>query len=231
MEMNSIIRHIKLLVPAFLVLMLAVSCISANAQSNPVYTIKNGNMYVEISKTIGETSLDSFIHRYSLYELRLKDFIQKSFIDSIIRNGWDVLVNNKSKIVISKKLIGFDEINNPAKRIQVGAKQLDVEAEFPVVSNNVRIGYNVFRNKEPFQISKSIVKFYLKGYKEASRVMLAGSFNNWEPDVLAMVKTDSGWISEVSLRPGKYWYKFIVNGNWITDPDNLITENDGRGCT
>ena len=77
MEMNSIIRHIKLLVPAFLVLMLAVSCISANAQSNPVYTIKNGNMYVEISKTIGETSLDSFIHRYSLSQLRLKDFIQK----------------------------------------------------------------------------------------------------------------------------------------------------------
>jgi 1,4-alpha-glucan branching enzyme len=59
--------------------------------------------------------------------------------------------------------------------------------------------------------------------------MLAGSFNNWVPDQLAMQKTDSGWIFDVTLGAGKWWYKFIVDGNWIVDRDNLLAENDGQG--
>ncbi|RYZ26710.1 MAG: hypothetical protein EOO10_14790, partial [Chitinophagaceae bacterium] len=41
--------------------------------------------------------------------------------------------------------------------------------------------------------------------------------------------TDSGWIYDVKLGPGKYWYKFIVEGTWTTDKDNLLSENDGLG--
>jgi 1,4-alpha-glucan branching enzyme len=44
-----------------------------------------------------------------------------------------------------------------------------------------------------------------------------------------MTKTDSGWIAEVVLKPGKYWYKFIADGNWLNDNDNLLRENDGLG--
>ncbi|MEI9810167.1 MAG: glycogen-binding domain-containing protein [Bacteroidota bacterium] len=42
-------------------------------------------------------------------------------------------------------------------------------------------------------------------------------------------RTDSGWTAQVKLRPGKYWYKFIVDGNWMVDSDNRLNENDGRG--
>jgi hypothetical protein len=31
------------------------------------------------------------------------------------------------------------------------------------------------------------------------------------------------------LHPGKYYYKFIVDGDWKTDPANLVSENDGMG--
>src|SRR6476620_1311450 len=44
-----------------------------------------------------------------------------------------------------------------------------------------------------------------------------------------MKKTDSGWIYDVKLSPGKYWYKFIVDGNWTVDNDNQLSENDGLG--
>jgi 1,4-alpha-glucan branching enzyme len=44
-----------------------------------------------------------------------------------------------------------------------------------------------------------------------------------------MKPTDSGWVAIVKLGPGKYWYKFIVDGNWMVDPSNQIRENDGRG--
>ena len=58
--------------------------------------------------------------------------------------------------------------------------------------------------------------------------MLAGTFNNWMPEALAMKKTDSGWIALVNLEPGKHWYKFIIDGNWDIDNDNLLKENDKK---
>lgn len=36
-------------------------------------------------------------------------------------------------------------------------------------------------------------------------------------------------IGTVTLNPGKYWYEFIVDNNWIIDDDNLLRENDGLG--
>jgi 1,4-alpha-glucan branching enzyme len=59
--------------------------------------------------------------------------------------------------------------------------------------------------------------------------MLAGTFNNWNPEALAMQKVDSGWIAIVKLGPGKHYYKFIVDDKWTIDKDNALFENDGEG--
>jgi len=44
-----------------------------------------------------------------------------------------------------------------------------------------------------------------------------------------MIKTDSGWITDLKLKPGEYLYKFIVNGRWMPDPNNHLWEEDGFG--
>jgi 1,4-alpha-glucan branching enzyme len=97
------------------------------------------------------------------------------------------------------------------------------------VSNQITYGVNRFKRKYSFASRDSVVTFYLKNNVNAGRVMLAGSFNEWSPDALSMRKTDSGWIAYVKLGAGKYWYKFVVDGRWTTDPDNLLNENDGLG--
>jgi CubicO group peptidase (beta-lactamase class C family) len=71
--------------------------------------------------------------------------------------------------------------------------------------------------------------FSLKGYTEAKIVNLAGTFNDWKPASIVCGKEAAGWICRVDLKPGKYLYKFIVDGNWITDPANPATETDDRG--
>ncbi|MDT4895521.1 MAG: hypothetical protein QOH25_598 [Acidobacteriota bacterium] len=71
--------------------------------------------------------------------------------------------------------------------------------------------------------------FRLKGYAEAKFVNLAGTFNDWKPAAIVCSKEAAEWICRVDLKPGKYLYKFIVDGNWITDPANPTTEDDGRG--
>lgn len=62
----------------------------------------------------------------------------------------------------------------------------------------------------------------------ASEVALAGSFSDWKPIKMHRHKYDE-WIVRIKLTPGKYTYKFIVDGNWIPDPANPATEYDDTG--
>jgi len=53
----------------------------------------------------------------------------------------------------------------------------------------------------------------------AKKVYLAGSFNSWESKSLSAKKDSKGnWAIKVSLKPGKYEYKFFVDGSWQNDP-------------
>ncbi|MFC1596047.1 glycogen-binding domain-containing protein [Candidatus Margulisiibacteriota bacterium] len=56
---------------------------------------------------------------------------------------------------------------------------------------------------------------------EISAVSLVGDFNNWNPKKNTMKKAKSGTHSaKVSLKPGRYAYKFLdENGSWHTDPN------------
>ena len=203
-----------------------------NAQTPArIYTIKNGKMYIQLSKQVAESSLDSFISQYALEDLAIKDFIKTGFKDSLRNRGWEITASNNQSWVFTKPLSAVDNMKDPGDRFRFSENHEAIAAEFPSVSSKVVVGYNRFKNKYPFAITDSVVTFYLKDNQKANRVMLAGSFNNWLPDILAMTRTDSGWIANVKLTPGKYWYKFIVDGNWTIDHDNKLNENDGRGNT
>ena len=72
-------------------------------------------------------------------------------------------------------------------------------------------------------------KFYLEGFKNAKKVILAGSFNNWSENSYIMNKVNNGWEFKTTLKSGKHHYKYIIDGKWITDPSNPVKEFDGHG--
>jgi 1,4-alpha-glucan branching enzyme len=54
---------------------------------------------------------------------------------------------------------------------------------------------------------------------DARKVYLAGDFNHWDTSANPMKKDKKGvWKAAVSLKPGKYEYRFLVDGNWENDP-------------
>ena len=54
---------------------------------------------------------------------------------------------------------------------------------------------------------------------DAKRVSLCGDFNGWSPTATPMKRHNDGhWETTVALAPGRYQYKFIVDGEWIADP-------------
>lgn len=213
-----------------MLLLVVVCCTQLAAQpAKNTYTIKSGRMFITLDKQMSESSLDSFITNYSLYDLALDIVFKNRSLDTLKKLGWKIEVNNNEVCVISKPLVSADNIGTPAGKILLAEKQPDFSQMFPVVSSRVKYGYNRFRNKFPFAVRDSMVTFFLRGNLDASRVALSGSFINWSPDALLMTRTDSGWIAKVKLLPGKYWYKYVVDDNWITDKDNQLVENDGLG--
>ncbi len=73
--------------------------------------------------------------------------------------------------------------------------------------------------------------FVLKGFVKAKKVVLSGSFNNWHENELKMLRTAEGWKLPVFLADGTHTYKFVVDGEWINDPDNPQRRDDGQGNT
>lgn len=71
--------------------------------------------------------------------------------------------------------------------------------------------------------------FKLPGNEQAKEVVVAGSFNNWDEHKLRMRRTSKGWELPVYINDGTHQYKFIVDGNWITDPTNALVRDDGLG--
>ena len=53
-------------------------------------------------------------------------------------------------------------------------------------------------------------------------VALAGSFNDWDPEAAPMSEPagDGHYICRITLAPGSYEYKFVVDNEWLLDDDN-----------
>jgi hypothetical protein len=66
----------------------------------------------------------------------------------------------------------------------------------------------------------------------AVSVKLAADFTDWEKSPLDMTKNSDGvWSTLVVLLPGRYHYRFIVDGTWCDDPNctELIPNAFGSG--
>ena len=63
------------------------------------------------------------------------------------------------------------------------------------------------------------------------QVFLAGTFNDWNGGRNEMQDRDGDGLFETSLLlpTGRYLYKFVVDGQWLTDPEAKEYEPDGRG--
>ena len=56
---------------------------------------------------------------------------------------------------------------------------------------------------------------------DANQVLLGGDFNQWNENAHPMKKDESGvWKKALMLEPGRYEYKFLVDGQWRNDPNN-----------
>lgn len=69
---------------------------------------------------------------------------------------------------------------------------------------------------------------------EVQEVYLVGDFNNWDSSANPMKKDKKGiWNTALSLKIGRYEYRFLADGNWENDPfccDCVPNEFGSQNC-
>jgi chromosome partitioning protein len=63
----------------------------------------------------------------------------------------------------------------------------------------------------------------------AEQVHLAGDFNDWTLDGSEMELIDGVWKKVVKLPPGRYRYRYVIDGEWQSDPLNTVVEPSAYG--
>jgi hypothetical protein len=79
------------------------------------------------------------------------------------------------------------------------------------------------------QIGEDVV--FRAHFSEAKKVLIAGDFNNWTPVSTPMQQAGEPgeWRMRLPLGPGRYRYRLVVDGKWITDPNNQYVEANQFG--
>lgn len=92
----------------------------------------------------------------------------------------------------------------------------------------VRVG---LRPPTPEAASSSTVYVQFSVQAPAARtVSVAGDFNGWSPDLeLQDVDGDGVWTGRIAVRPGVHEYMFVLDGQWVTDPNADRYVDDGFG--
>ena len=79
-------------------------------------------------------------------------------------------------------------------------------------------------------VSNRLRDFVFKA-KEAKEVHLVGDFNDWAVSNHSLLwqKEEGVWQKRIFLGPGHYRYKFVIDGEWMTDPLNDHLEPNPYG--
>lgn len=66
---------------------------------------------------------------------------------------------------------------------------------------------------------KGTVKFTFKANNVVKDAYVAGDFTNWQPQKMRRQK-DNSFVVVLPAGKGEHQYKFVVDDQWLVDPDN-----------
>jgi 1,4-alpha-glucan branching enzyme len=85
-------------------------------------------------------------------------------------------------------------------------------------------------SKNPTQNDKNIPVVFTYIDRQAKKVCIVGSFNQWSFQSLCMKKDKYAWTLKLSLPPGRYPYLFLIDDQISKlDPGATLTEENGFG--
>jgi hypothetical protein len=130
----------------------------------------------------------------------------------------------------SKLVIDAEASRNYAKKVETAKNEKEKMSKTEIaLPENYEPNVPKDKNLAP-KIINGKVLFSFKAPADTKIVYLAGSFNSWSSNKLAMKENGNLWTTELKLSDGVYQYKFVINGkDWKKDPNAYGYAPDGYG--
>jgi 1,4-alpha-glucan branching enzyme len=87
------------------------------------------------------------------------------------------------------------------------------------------------RPKEQKEKPKEKTVEFRLNMPQARTVAVVGSFNNWDTKRTPMQKEGANWKASFPLSPGRYEYRFVADGQWLSDPNAKESVGNDFGST
>src|SRR5688572_5299798 len=205
---------------------LLLASVMTNAQPGNLrkaYRFEGGDIVLHLDNAWPRLTQENILKQSGMQSLSLDTLWKFGSIGSMEKNGWKLMRTGKTSYKIFKPV---SELSGNLK--WDNEVVLFSDLWFKVQEQTkASFGYNVFKKTSVFALKSGKRRFHLPGYESAREVYLSGTFNNWSTLKTPMIRTDSGWVSDVLLNPGKHAYKFVIDGKWIHDERNAQAESDG----
>lgn len=201
----------------------------AQIDTKTICYIDNGRIVFKLDKNWNSEQFTEVSRLFDLDSAFLSEAfrVNKEFVyDSVV---WNIKQLTSSIIELSKELINSGELSITRDDLK-NIESRFIEHSRPVLDAPT-FGVNSFKSDNSFKYSDGKAIFYISQFKKSKKVILSGCFNEWNTTQNEMTRTDSGWIISIPLKPGKYLYKFIVDGKWQLDQGNKLKEKDENGIT
>jgi hypothetical protein len=207
------------------VFVIACMGIPAMAQKRSNLVMAKDKLVLLIDLRSSKTEVDNLLRKAGLKGADASAILKGDFT-ALKKDGWTMAEKQGNVIEFDRPLEDLN-LNPQTKPYLITTKTNSDNEGSPGYPADVDFGINNFAKVTVRELPSGLTRFFLPGYLQNRRALLSGNFNNWSTLKGGMAKTDSGWIADVKLKPGKYEYKFIVDGHWINDRyNNLVADHD-----
>jgi hypothetical protein len=218
--LNKGIRYIILIV------FLGITC-TALSQYDPkdVCRLDNNRLTLRLNRNWTTAEKKEVMKMFDVDSALMAEAFSGKTEITVDRVKWNVKKLDGNRVEISKPMGGASAKSDDVYMLD----DRWIDAEGIVERESAAYGVNVFSLYTAFNYHGGTAKFFLPERRYARNIYLAGTFNNWSTMSTPMIRCDSGWFITIKLKPGKYSYKYIIDGNWTIDPYNKLTEDDSQG--
>lgn len=185
---------------------------------------------VKIGHSPAVNAVATLFDKRTKYSQTMLDEIRSFFRDQMLNTVIRQSVALKKAAAKGVSVIQLDKESNGAiDHIALAEELLKNEGakEFDKALSELPVALPAPVKQEP--VNKEID--FTVSAPSAREIYLVGDFNHWkinEESRLARLE-DGKWVKKMGLEPGRYRYKFVVDGEWRIDQDNKEREQNAFG--
>jgi chromosome partitioning protein len=158
------------------------------------------------------------------HSFTMLDKIKSTFKNKLFSTIVHVNVKLKEAQNNGTHILNFDKYCRGSKDYFSLSREIIIEEE---KDDKIKEPADALKEKMEKVLKEELPKFKLTEVSllfaapDAKQVYVVGDFNNWKLDESSLMNLENGsWSKKMSLLPGRYRYRFVMDGQWLEDPNN-----------